>query len=581
MIREQLNLLEDKPGCYLMYDKNDTIIYVGKAKSLKKRVSQYFLKEHTGKTRLMVSNVAYFDTIITNSEKEALLLENNLIKEHNPKYNILLRDDKRYPYVKLITKPYPYLEIARNLKDKKAIYYGPFSDSSAAYNSINLLNQLYPLRKCKNIPKKECLYAHLGMCLAPCIKNNIDKDKIKEIIKNVDDFYNGDASKVKSKLIKKMKEYSDNLNFENAKECKELIEYLDHILVKQDVELKNNLNCDFFAFSFKEDYISMATFVYRNGILIHKDKRVLEALVDDESYESIIVEYYSHHIKPKYVIVPTYIDASLLSQTLDINVNYAHRGSKKNILEMVAQNAKKAMEEYFLKESNNHKLLMELQEKLQLDNVPTRIDLFDNSHLQGENAIGVKVCFENGVSNKKLYRKYTINGDNKKDDLASMKEVLYRRLFKIISEDDYTPDLIILDGGMNQINAVKEIMNELHLDINLCGLVKDDKHTTRGLINSNGAIIDIDKQSDLFYFLVRMQDEVHRYAITSHQNKRSKSLTSSILDSINGLGKKRKEELMKIYGTISEMANATIEELSQYVPYNVAINIKEKLNNHN
>ena len=581
MIKEKLNLLEDKPGCYLMYDKNDNIIYVGKAKSLKKRVSQYFLKEHTGKTKLMVSNVAYFDTIITNSEKEALLLENNLIKEHNPKYNILLRDDKRYPYVKLIAKPYPYLEIARNLKDKKAIYYGPFNDSSAAYNSINLLNQLYPLRKCKNISKKECLYAHLGMCLAPCIKNDIDKEKIEEIIKNVDDFYNGDASKVKRQLVQKMNEYSKKLDFENAKECKELIEYLDHILVKQDVELKNNLNCDFFAFSFKEDYISMATFVYRNGILIHKDKRVLEALVDDESYESIIVEYYAHHLKPKYIIVPTYIDAPLLSQTLEVSVNYAYRGSKKNILEMVAQNAKKAMEEYFLKESNNNKLLSELKEKLDLDQLPIRIDLFDNSHLQGENAIGVKVCFENGIANKKLYRKYTINGDNKKDDLASMKEVLYRRLFKIISEDDYSPDLIILDGGMNQINAVKDIMQELHLNINLCGLVKDDKHTTRGLININGKVIDIDKQSDLFYFLVRMQDEVHRYAITSHQNKRSKSLTSSILDSIDGLGKKRKEDLMKVYGTISAIASATLEELSQYVPYNVAINIKEKLNNHN
>ena len=581
MIKDKLNLLEDKPGCYLMYDKNNTIIYVGKAKSLKKRVSQYFLKEHTGKTRLMVSNVAYFDTIITNSEKEALLLENNLIKEHNPKYNILLRDDKRYPYVKLVTKPYPYLEIARNLKDKKAIYYGPFSDSSAAYNSINLLNQIYPLRKCKNIPKKECLYAHLGMCLAPCIHKDIDDNKIKDIIKNVDDFYNGDASKVKTQLVKKMREYSDKLDFENAKECKELVEYLDHILVKQDVQLKNNLNCDFFAFSFKEDYISMATFVYRNGILIHKDKRVLEALVDDESYESIIVEYYAHHLKPKHVIVPPLVDASLLSQTLEVNVSYAYKGSKKNILEMVAQNAKKAMEEYFLKESNNTKLLIELKEKLGLDSIPNRIDLFDNSHLQGENAIGVKVCFENAISNKKLYRKYTINTENKKDDLASMKEVLYRRLFKIISDNDYTPDLIILDGGMNQINVVKEILNELHLNISLCGLVKDDKHFTRGLIDSEGNIIDIDKQSDLFYFLVRMQDEVHRYAITSHKNKRSKSLTSSILDSIEGLGKKRQEDLIRAYGTISEIAKATLEELSQYVPYNVAINIKEKLNSNN
>lgn len=579
MIKDKLSLLEDKPGCYLMYDKNGEIIYVGKAKSLKKRVSQYFLKEHTGKTRLMVSNVATFDTIITNSEKEALLLENNLIKKHNPKYNILLKDDKRYPYVKLVTNPYPYLEIARNIKDKKAIYYGPFSDSSAAYTSINLLNQIYPLRKCKNIPKKECLYAHLGMCLAPCINKEITKEQVKEIIKNVDDFYNGDASLVKRKLISRMHECSDKLDFENAKECKDLIEYLDHILIKQNVELKNNLNCDFFAFSFKEDFVSMATFIYRNGILIHKDKKILEALIDDENYESIIVEYYAHHLIPKHVIVPTYIDASLLCDALNTNVSYAHRGSKKNILEMVAENAKKGMEEYFLKDSNNHKLLIELQDKLKLNEYPYRIELFDNSHLQGENAIGVKVCYENAIANKKLYRKYLINGDNKKDDLASMREVLYRRLFKIISENDYKPDLIILDGGYNQISIVKELLNELHLQINLAGLVKDSKHNTRGLVDKDGNVIDLDRQSDLFYLLVRMQDEVHRFAITSHRNKRSKSLTSSILDSVPGLGKKRKEELIRVYGTISEIANATIEELSQYVPLLVAQNIKDILLN--
>lgn len=581
MIKDKLNLLEDKPGCYLMYDKEGNIIYVGKAKSLKKRVSQYFLKEHTGKTKLMVTNVANFDTIITHSEKEALLLENNLIKKHNPKYNILLKDDKRYPYVKLITKPYPYLEIARNIKDKKAIYYGPFSDSSAAYNSINLLNQIYPLRKCKNIPKKECLYAHIGMCLAPCVNKSINEEDLNNIVKNVDDFYNGNALIVKKELIRKMNDYSSKLEFENAKECKELIEYLDHILIKQDVELKNNLNCDFFAFSFKEDYISMATFIYRNGILVHKDKRVLEALIDNENYESIIVEYYTHNLKPKNIIVPTYINAELLSQVLNVSVNYAYRGSKKKILEMVAENAKKGMEEYFLKDFNNNKLLLELKDKLGLKTIPNRIDLFDNSHLQGEAAVGVKVCFENGAPNKKQYRKYLINGDNKKDDLASMKEVLYRRLFKIVSENDYTPDLIILDGGINQINVAKQEAKNLHLDINFCGLVKDDKHNTRGLIDGKGNVIEINKQSELFYFLIRMQDEVHRFAITSHQNKRSKSLTSSILDSIEGLGKKRKEELLRIYGTISAISSANIDELSQYVPYKVAINIKEKLNNHN
>ena len=580
MIKDKLNLLEDKPGCYLMYDKDGNIIYIGKAKNLKKRVSQYFLKEHKGKTKLMVSNVQSFDTIITHSEKEALLLENNLIKKHNPKYNILLKDDKRYPYVKLIIDEYPYLEIARNIKDKKAIYYGPFSDSSAAYNSINLLNQIYPLRKCKNIPSKECLYAHLGMCLAPCT-NKINKEDVDEIIRNVDEFYNGNAIKVKKKLTEKMYQYSENLDFENAKECKELIAYLDHILVKQEVELKNNLNCDFIGFSFKGDYVSMVVLIYRNGILVHKDKRIFETLLDNENYESIIIEYYSHHLKPKKIIVPEYINAGLLTEVFNVGVEHTYRGSKKQILEMAAENARKAMEEYFYKDYNNHQLLIQLKNKLNLEVLPVKIDLFDNSHLQGEAAVGVKVCFENGIANKKLYRKYLINGDNKKDDLASMREVLYRRLFKIISDNDYTPDLIILDGGVSQINVAKEEAEKLHLNINFCGLVKDDKHNTSGLIDQDGNIIALEKQSELFYFLIRMQDEVHRFAITSHKNKRNKSLTTSILDSIEGLGKKRREILLRTFSTIGEIANATVEELSQYVPYQVALNIVEKLNNHN
>lgn len=580
MIKEKLHLLEDKPGCYLMYDKNDEIIYVGKAKSLKNRVSQYFLKEHTGKTALMVSNVVNFETIITSSEKEALLLENNLIKKHNPKFNILLKDDKRYPYVKLIKHPYPYLEIARNLKDKKATYFGPFSDSSAAYNSINILNQLYALRKCRNIPKKECLYYHLGMCLAPCINKNITNEDKEKIIKNVEDFYNGNALNVKKELVSKMKEYSEKLDFENAKECRDLIEYLDHILIKQDVELKNNLNCDFFAFSFKEDYVSMANLIYRNGILIALDKKVIESLNNEEGYESLIIEYYNHHVIPKHIIVPSYINALLLEEVLNTKVSYALKGSKKHILEMSAKNAKKAMDEYFIKDGNNNALLLELQDKLNLEVYPKRIDLFDNSHLQGENAIGVKVCFENGTPNKKLYRKYLIQGDNKKDDLSSMREVLYRRLFKIISENDYLPDLIILDGGENQLHVAKEVADSLNIKVNLCALVKDEKHSTRGLMNADFGIVDIDKHSDLFYMLVRMQDEVHRFAITSHRNKRSKSLTSSLLDSVDGLGKKRRDVLLSAYSSISEIREASVEELSQYVPRNVAFNIKEKFNNN-
>lgn len=580
MKEEKIPLLPDLPGCYLMKDKNNEIIYVGKAKNLKNRVSQYFTKPHDGKTALMVSNVVDFDLIITNSEKEALILEANLIKKHDPKFNILLKDDKRYPYVKLSLKDHPYLEIARDIKDKKAKYFGPFSDSSAAYQSINLLNKIYPLRKCKNIPKKECLYYHLNMCLGPCI-NKIGKEDYNKIIEKITKFYNGDAGEVRRELVKKMNNLASELKFEEANECKIMIEYLDHLLVNQSVELNKNLNVDFFSSHTKEGYVSFAVFIYRHGTLISKESSVFEQVGDiKESFESYITSYYLKRVKPKEIVVPSYLDKELLSDVLEIKVSDAKAGTRKQIMDMVGQNAIKAMEDEFAKQQNKQLVLTKLQELLNI-NYPHRIDLFDNSHFAGDNAIGVKVCFEDGVSNKKLYRKYLIKGDNKKDDLASMHEVVYRRLFKIISDNDYKPDLIIVDGGLNQLNAVKEIVSNLNLEIDLAGLVKDDKHNTRALINEEGKIIDIDKRSDLFFFLMKMQDEVHRYAITSHTNKRKKSLTSSILDEIKGLGSKRKEILLRAFPSTADLMNATVEEISQYIPMSVAEEIKKVLGNNN
>lgn len=578
MKEEKISLLPNKPGCYLMKDENNKIIYVGKAKNLKNRVSQYFTKPHNGKTALMVSNVVDFDLIITSSEKEALILEANLIKKYDPKYNILLKDDRRYPYVKLNLKEHPYLEIARDIKDKKAKYFGPFSDSTAAYQSINLLNKIYPLRKCKNIPKKECLYYHLNMCLAPCV-NNIGKHDYEDIIDKISRFYNGDASEVRKKLVKKMNDLSIELKFEEANDCKKMIEYLDHLLVNQSVELNKNLNVDFFSAHTKEGYVSFAVFIYRNGALIGKESSVFEQVGDiKECFESYITSYYLKHIKPKEIVVPSYLDRILLSEVLEIKVIDAKVGTKKQILDMVGQNAIKTMEDEFARNRNNKSVLTKLKELLKIK-YPHKIDLFDNSHFAGDMAVGVKVCFEDGKSNKKLYRKYLIKGDNKKDDLASMHEVVYRRLFKIISDNDYKPDLIIVDGGLNQLNEIKNIVSNLNLDINLAGLVKDEKHNTKALINQEGEIIDIDKKSDLFFFLMKMQDEVHRYAITTHINKRKKSLTSSILDEVKGLGNKRKEALLKAFPSTNDLMNSTVEEISQYVPLNVAKEIKEKLDN--
>ena len=327
--------------------------------------------------------------------------------------------------------------------------------------------------------------------------------------------------------------------------------------------------------------MSFAVFIYRNGTLISKESCVFEQVGDlKESFESYITSYYLKRVKPKEIVVPSYLDKELLSDVLEIKVSESKAGTRKQIMDMVGQNAIKAMEDDCAKKQNKHRVLTDLQNILAI-NYPHRIDLFDNSHFAGDMAIGVKVCFEDGKSNKKLYRKYLIKGDNKRDDLASMHEVVYRRLFKIVSENDYKPDLIIVDGGLNQLNEVKDIVSNLNLEINLSVLVKDEKNNTRALINEEGEIIEIDKRSELFFFLMKMQDEVHRFAITSHINKRKKSLTSSILDEVKGLGNKRKEVLLKAFPSTVDLMNSTVEEISQYVPFNVAIEIKKVLNKEN
>ncbi len=577
MVKEKLSTISEKPGCYLMKDKNNKIIYIGKAKNLKKRVSQYFLKPQNGKTALMVSKVNDFDTIITSNEKEALLLEANLVKKYDPKYNVLLKDDKRFPYVKVSFKyGHPKLEIARSIDEKEAKYYGPFADSTAAYKSIDMLNQILPLRKCNTIPKKECLYYHLGMCLAPCI-NKVRKEQYDEYLDKIDKFYNGNTSLIKNELNRKMKFYSDNLEYEEAQNCKIMLEYLENLIDSQKVELNKNDNIDFFSSHYKDGYMAIVTFIYRNGILINKESSAFEVIGDaKDAFDSFVYSYYQKRIKPKEIVVPTFANKKVLSESLNIKVSSPTKGKRKDILDLVGSNAIKELEIEFAKTSKKKFLLDELKEILNLDNVSI-IELYDISHFHGEDAIGVKVCFVDALPKKKLYRKYIIKNANTKDDLANLKEVLYRRLFKIISENDYKPDLIILDGGNLQLNVAKEILNDLNLNIPCFGLVKNTKHQTEGIVDQNGNKITLDKKSALFYLLVNMQDEVHRFAITSHINKRSKSLTSSILDGIKGLGKVRKDILLKTFGSVNELKKVSVEEISQYIPKDVAILVKRKL----
>ena len=578
-LKEKLATLPALPGCYLMKNSSGEIIYVGKAKRLSVRVNQYFNRPHSGKTQKMVSEIDTFDTIITKTEKEALILEMNLIHLHNPRYNILLKDGKSYPYVKISLSNDPYISIARNKKEKKAKYFGPFPNSGAARDIINLLNRLYPLRKCNHIPNKTCLYYHIGQCLGPCV-NDISKETYDNLVKDITAFMNGDTKDIKKKLKDKMYKYSENLEFEQAKECKDLLDSIDHTTSKQVVEMNDKVDRDIIAYHAKNDYIAFSVLMIRNGLVLVKHTDILPLYDEEEgTFVSYIMQFYQTHLVPKEIVVSKIADSELLEEVLNTKIVIPIRGTKQDLLKMSAENAIKAMQEKFLTAKDDD-ILIVLDELAKRANITSthHIEMIDNSHLQGDEAVGAVVVFTNGIPNKKLYRKYAIKHVEKRDDTASMYEVIYRRFYRKLIEQTAIGDLLIVDGGITQLNSARKALNELSINIPIIGLAKDNKHSTRAIVLENGEEVDIKDYPPLFFLLTKMQDEVHRFVISYHRDRRSKSLTSSILDSIEGLGPKRKNELLRVFGTINRIKEASIEELSQYVPNKVAINISNKLN---
>ena len=573
LLKKQIDLLPDAPGCYLMHNSDDEIIYIGKAKNLKKRVSQYFLRVQSGKTAAMVSHVHHFETITTNSEKEALILEMNLIQKNHPRYNILLMDDKHYPYIAIHKQiENPYVSLARNVKDKKCEFYGPYPNSSAAYEVIDIINKLYPLRKCKSVPKTPCLYYHIGQCLAPCI-NKIDKDKYASIIDSIRDFLRGTNQNLVKEIKEKIKKASENLEFERANEYKKMLDSIMHITEKQNVEFKDKINRDFFSFHTRENYIAISLFNYREGILLSKRTFCYEIIGEiNEFVSDIIFQYYQINAIPNEIIVSNEEIKENLLSSLDANIFSPIKGRLHDVLDNCEINAKAALDEHFLTaklDDDVMSLLDRLGEILNMK-TPTHIELFDNSHLQGTNAIGAMVVFINGQPYKKMYRKFNIQGYNKKDDLASMKETLTRRYKRVKEENGKMPDLIIVDGGKGQIETALEVKKELNLPFKIAGLVKTDKHRTSALLDENFNEYYLGDEKKLFLLLTRMQDEVHRYAITTHIKKRNKSVFNSVFDDIEGIGEKRKEHLIKAFPSISELKNAKLEELEQILPKNSA-----------
>lgn len=585
MLREKLKTIPHLPGSYQMRNINNTVIYVGKAKDLYKRVNSYFKGNVTGKTAKMVSEVVDFTYITTSTEQEAFILEINLIKQYDPKYNILLKDDKSYPYIEYISKPYPRVKVSRYLsvkkKDKKMLF-GPYPNAYAARKIVNLINRLYPLKKCEGMPKNVCLYYHIGECLGFCEKH-VDKDKLNKMEADILEFLRGNDKILIDKLVDKINMYSDSLNFENALELKKELDYIKIVLDKQKVELHDYVNRDVIGYYFDEGIVSVEVLFVRNGKIVggNNDKFYLISDLSDE-VTSYILKFYERHEIPKELLMLN-IDkdkSDIISDILGIKVVEPVKGIKKKLADMAYNNAKIALEQELEIIRNDEKRSIiandELRKLVGLE-VLDRIESYDNSNLFGTYAVSGMVVFKNGKPSKKDYRKYKVSVDMN-DDYNTMKEIVYRRFYRGLVEKTQMPDLILVDGGITQIGACKSVLDELHLNIKVCGLRKDDHHRTNELVDGDTLkVYDIPKGSDIFHYLTRIQDEVHRFTITYHKTLRDKGSIGSILDNIDGIGSVRKKELIKRFGSIKKMKEASIEELSGIIPETVAVELKKYL----
>lgn len=586
MFKEELSLVPHLPGCYLMKNKDNIVIYVGKSKNLKNRLSSYFQREHTGKTKMLVREIDHFEYIVTNTEMESLLLEINLIKKYNPKYNILYRDDKSYPYIELTSDKVPTLKIIRriNVKKVKNNLFGPYPNVAAARKVVEILNRIYPLRKCKTYEKRECLYYHIGQCLGYCT-HEVDENKIKEMKSEIISFLNGNTKVLTDRITEKMKISSDNLDYEKALEYKELLNYINITTEKQKVDLDNTVNIDVASYYTKDNYISIQILFIRGGKLLDRNRNIFPMIdSEEEEFSKYLSEFYNKNVSmPKEVLVPDNLNKEVFEEVFKIKFITPIKGEKKKILDLAYDNARIYYEEQmtYIKRDEDKitNALEELKTKLNLPSV-SRIELFDNSNLFGTFNVSGMVVFIDGKPSKNDYRKFKITND-KNDDYGTMREVIYRRYFKVLKDNPEKPDLVVVDGGLGQINVAREVIKELGLNIPVCGLKKDDKHATNVLLGFDPVIeVPIDKRSDLFLLLTKMQNEVHNFTISYHKQIRSKGAVSSILDNIEGIGEVRKNKLLKKYKTITKMKEASLEELEEILPKDTAITFKEFLDNY-
>ncbi|WHF25957.1 excinuclease ABC subunit UvrC [Bacillus altitudinis] len=567
LIKEKLSVLPDQPGCYLMKDRQNTIIYVGKAKVLKNRVRSYFTGSHDAKTQRLVSEIEDFEYIVTSSNIEALILELNLIKKYDPKYNVMLKDDKTYPFIKITNERHPKLIVTRNVKKDKGKYFGPYPNVQAARETKKLLDRLYPLRKCATLPDRVCLYYHLGQCLAPCVYD-ISEETNKQLVDEITRFLNGGHQQIKKELTEKMQEAAEQLEFERAKELRDQIAYIDSTMEKQKMTMSDLSDRDVFAYAYDKGWMCVQVFFIRQGKLIERDVSLFPMYQDpEEEFLTFMGQFYekNNHFLPKEILVPDSVDQEMIEQLLETNVYQPKKGKKKDLLLLAHQNAKIALKEKFsLIERDEERTIGAVKQLGDALNIymPYRIEAFDNSNIQGADPVSAMVVFQDGKPYKKEYRKYKIKTVEGPDDYASMREVIRRRYTRVLKDELPLPDLILIDGGKGQINAAIDVLeNELNLSVPVAGLVKDEKHRTSNLMMGDTLeIVALERNSQAFYLLQRIQDEVHRFAISFHRQLRGKNAFQSILDDVPGIGEKRKKQLLKHFGSVKKMKEASIQD---------------------
>lgn len=566
----KLALLPASPGCYIMKDENGEILYVGKAKVLKNRVRSYFHGVHNNKTTKLVARIRDFEFIQTSTEKEALLLEINLIKKHRPPFNIMFMDDKMYPYIEVTKGPQFTVRITRKVMSRKNDYFGPYPVSTYAYDMVRLINRLFPIRKCRTLPKQPCLYYHMHQCLGFCCQNVSEEESLETRAKIVR-FLKGHTQEVKDELKSRMLKASEELQFERAAEIREEIRSIDYIQEKQTIDFSRSESFDVFGWYEDKGYISFQGFFVREGKLLARNMAV-EPIYEEaqDAFTAYILQYYQTNVVPKIIYVPEGTDTDMLQETLGVRVHIPQRSEKKKLVDLVCANAKEAHEQKFQMVYKKDRELEGAMHKLsEIFHRPVRtIEIFDNSHISGAYNVSALAVFRDGKPDKNQYRKYQLG--EYRSDTDSMKEVVYRRYFRLLREKKPMPDLLLVDGGAGQIHAAMEIRDQLRLPLTIAGLVKDDKHSTRALMDENLREIPLDKESALFFLLTRIQDEVHRCAVSYHRQLRSKGMTKSVLDDIPGIGPARKKTLQNRFPSLKKLRSASQADFEEVLPAKTA-----------